>query len=251
MHCRYFPTASERRVLLIVGVCYIHLQTSSHLLIFTSSHLLIFTSSHIHIFSSSHLLIFTSSHLIIFSSYIFRSSHLLIFTYSHILILHLTSSDLLIFISSHLLILHLHIVFIFSIFTSSHPLILHLSSSDLLIFTSSLLIFTSSLSCPLALLPACHLLAPSFLFLTFKARGSAKEAPRNATLSHATMSDRQKLRLKRDFEALCASFVVRSSTGEVLCASFVVRSSTGKYFVQALQYEVVLGSTLCKLCSTK
>ena len=25
----------------------------------------------------------------------------------------------------------------------------------------------------------------------------------------------------------------------------------GKCFVQALQYEVVLGSTLCKLCSTK
>ena len=39
-----FPRASERRVLLIVGVYY------------TSSHLHIFTSSHLHIFTSSHLL---------------------------------------------------------------------------------------------------------------------------------------------------------------------------------------------------
>jgi len=37
----------------------------------------------------------------------------------------------------------------------------------------------------------------------------------------------------------------------VLCASFAVQSSTGKYSVQALQYKVVLGSALCKLCSTK
>ena len=37
---------------------------------------------------------------------------------------------------------------------------------------------------------------------------------------------------------------------ERLCASFVVQSSTGKDFVQALQYEVVLASTLFKLCST-
>ena len=77
----FFARASERRVLLIVGVCYIHLQTSSnifssshlqflssHLLIFSSSHLLIFTSSHLHIVSSSHVLIFSSSHL--------HSSHL-------------------------------------------------------------------------------------------------------------------------------------------------------------------------------
>ena len=39
--------------------------------------------------------------------------------------------------------------------------------------------------------------------------------------------------------------------GSSLYASFVVRSSTGQYLVQGLQYEVVLGSTLCKLCSTK
>ena len=34
-----------------------------------------------------------------------------------------------------------------------------------------------------------------------------------------------------------------------MCASVVIQSSTGKYFVEALWYEVVLGSTLCKLCS--
>ena len=80
-----FTSASERRVLPIVGVC----KTSSHLHIFSSLHLLIFTSSHPHIFSSSShlLLIFSSSphpHLLIFSS----SSHLHIFSSS------LTSSPL-------------------------------------------------------------------------------------------------------------------------------------------------------------
>ena len=89
----FFPRASGRRVLPIVGVC----KTSSHLLIFISSHphifssshlLLIFSSSHPHIFSSSHLLlIFSSSHLLIFTS-----SHLHIFSSSHLLIL--TSSPL-------------------------------------------------------------------------------------------------------------------------------------------------------------
>ena len=59
----FFPRASERRVLPIVGVC----KTSSHLHIF-SSHLLIFTSSHLHIFSSSHLLILTSSPLTLLPS---------------------------------------------------------------------------------------------------------------------------------------------------------------------------------------
>ena len=66
---KFFPRASERSVLLIVGVCYtssyLHIFIS-HLLIFTSR-LHIFTSSHLHIFASSHLHIFTSSH-IIFSS---------------------------------------------------------------------------------------------------------------------------------------------------------------------------------------
>ena len=37
----------------------------------------------------------------------------------------------------------------------------------------------------------------------------------------------------------------------MLCASLGVGSSTGKYFVPALLYEVVLGSTLRKLCNTK
>ena len=142
----FFPRASERRVLPIVGVClssshlliltfsHLHIFSSSHLLIFTfsyhltSSHPLIFTSSHLHIFSSSHLLIFTSSHL-----HIFSSSHLLIFTSSH---LHICSS-------SHLLILtssHLHIL------TSSHLLLLPYCP---LALTSSRLLLLSS--CPLAL----------------------------------------------------------------------------------------------------
>ena len=130
----FFPRASERRVLPIVGVCL----SSSHLLIFTSSH---FTSSHLHIFSlhifsSSHLLIFTSSHL-----HIFSSSHLLIFTSAHLHIC--SSSHLLIFTSAHL-----HIC------SSSHLLIL--TSSHLHIFTSSHLHIFSS--CPLGLLPSCPLL---------------------------------------------------------------------------------------------
>ena len=93
----FFPRASERRVLPIVGVCI----SSSHLHTFSSSrllsHLLVFTSSHLHTFSSSHLLIFTSAHLHICSSshlLIFTSVHLHIFTYSHLhfLSLALTSS---------------------------------------------------------------------------------------------------------------------------------------------------------------
>ena len=128
----FFPRASERRVLPIVGVC----KTSSHLHIFSSSHLLIFTSFHLHIFSSSHLLIFTSSHL-----HIFSSSHLLIFTSSH---LH-------IFSSSHSS--HLHIF-------SSCPLAL-LPSCPLALLPS----------CPLALLPSCPLAllpSPSFLFISWR-----------------------------------------------------------------------------------
>ena len=82
----FFPRASERRVLPIVGVCISssHLHTFSHT--FSSSHLLVFKPSHLHICSSSHLLIFTSAHL--------TSSHLHIFTYSHLhfLSLALTSS---------------------------------------------------------------------------------------------------------------------------------------------------------------
>ena len=60
----FFPRASERRVLPIVGVC----QTFSHRHIFSSSHPHIFTSSHLHILTSSHLVIFTSAHLLLFTS---------------------------------------------------------------------------------------------------------------------------------------------------------------------------------------
>ena len=182
---KFFPRASERRVLPIVGVC----KTSSHLHIFSSSHPHIFTSSHLHIFLSSHLHIFTSSHLHIFTSshlHIFSCSHLLIFTSSHLRIC--SSSHLLIFTSSHLHIFtssHLHI---FSsshllIFTSSH---LHIcSSSHLLMLTSSHLHIFSS--CPLALsfFSISHLKA--------RGRGSANETARNATLSHEMRFDRQKL----------------------------------------------------------
>ena len=53
-----FLRASERRVLLKVGVCYISLH--AHIfIIFSSSHLHIFTSSHLHIFTHLH----TSSHI--------------------------------------------------------------------------------------------------------------------------------------------------------------------------------------------
>ena len=124
----FFPRASERRVLPIVGVC----QTFSHRHIFSSSHPHIFTSSHLHILTSSHLLIFKSSHPQILTSshpHIFAPSHLHIFSSSH---LHITSSHPLIFTSSHL-----------HIFTSSH---LHiLTSSHLHI-----------LSCPLCSLALLH-----------------------------------------------------------------------------------------------
>ena len=158
----FFPRASERRVLPIVGVC----KTSSHLHIFSSSPLLIFTSSHIfsHLLTSSHIFphlhIFSSSHLLISHLLlIFSSSHLLISSSSHLLILtsspHLlifTSSHLHIFSSSHLLTsshIFSHLLTSSHIFTSSHLHIFsssHLTSSPhLLIFTSShLLIFTSS-----------------------------------------------------------------------------------------------------------
>ena len=161
--------------------------TSSHLHIFspshlTSSHLLIFTSSHLLIFSSSHLLIFTPSHPHIFSPSHLASSHLLIFPSSHLLIF--SSSHLLIFTTLHLLIftfsyLHIFTSFHLLIFTSFH---LHtFLSSHLLIFTSSYLLSLALLpSCPLALLPSCPLL---LFYFSLKARGSANEAPRNATPS--------------------------------------------------------------------
>ena len=189
----FFPRASERRVLPIVGVCKtssnLHIFSSSHLILFTSSdlhifsssHLLIFTSSHPHIFSSSHLLIFTSSHLLIL-----RSSHLLIFTSSHILIcssshLHiLTSSHLLIFISAHPHIFsssHLHMCSSshLHIFTSAHPHIFsfsHLTSSHPHIFTSS----------PLALLPShLHIFSSCPLLLFYFSLEGAGQCQRDGT----------------------------------------------------------------------
>ena len=197
----FFPRASERRVLPIVGVCktssHLHIFSSSHLLIFTSSHPHIFSSSsHLHIFSSSHLLIFTSSHLHIFSSshlLIFTSSHLHIFSSSHLLTLtsspHLlifssSSHLLLIFSSSHLLIFtssHLHIFSHLLIFTSSH-IFSHLPTSSH-IFSSSHLLISH-----LLLLPSCP------LALSFFSRSLLKAGARNATLSHETRFDRQKLR---------------------------------------------------------
>ena len=195
-HCHllsFFPRASERRVLPIVGVCisssHLHIFSSSHLLIFISSHLL---TSHLHIFSSSHLLIFTSSHLHIFSSSHLLTSHLLIFTSSHLHIF--SSSHLHIFTSSHLHIFKSSQLLIFTsshllIFISSHPHIF--TSSHPHIFTSSHLHIFSS--CPLALLPSCSLLL--FYFSSEGGgRGSANETARNATFSHETRFDRQKLR---------------------------------------------------------
>ena len=77
------------------------------------------------------------------------------------------------------------------ILTSSHPHIF--TSSHLHIFTSSHL---HILSCSLALLPSCSLALSFFLrfYFSLKARGSANETARNATLLHETSFDRQKLR---------------------------------------------------------
>ena len=180
LHDSFFPRASERRVLPIVGVC----KTSSHLLIFTPSHLHIFSSSHLLIFSSSHLLIifsssshlqiFSSSHLHIFShllssslifSHLLTSSHIFshLLTSSHIFSHLLTSSHIFSHLptSSHIFSHLLSSSHIFShLLTSSH-IFSHLHShlhSHLLIFSSH--IFSS---CPLALLPC-----PSFLFLFWR-----------------------------------------------------------------------------------
>ena len=222
----FFPRASERRVLPIVGVC----KTSSHLHI-SSSHPLIFTSAHLHILSSSHPLIFTSAHL-----HTFPSSHLLIFTPSHHIcssshLLIFTSSYLHIFSSSHLLIFtsaHLHIcssshLFIFTsahlhICSSSHLLIftpahLHIcSSSHLLIFTPShLLIFTSAhlhicSSSHLLMFTSAHLhiflsshlltfsLMPSFYLSLLRPRVVPAASHETSTLSQEMRVDRQKLR---------------------------------------------------------
>ena len=222
----FFLRASERRVLLIAGVCqtfsHLHIFTS-HLHILSSSHLQhIFSSSHLHILTFSHLHILTSSHLLIFTPHlhILSSSHLQhIFSSSHPHIL--TSSHLHTFSSSHLLIFttHLHtfssshlLIFTSShphIFTSSHPHIftsshLHIFSSSHHIFITSshLHIFTSShlhiFTFSLALLLSCPLLFPSFLFLSysislFYGAGQCQPDGRKRNPSHETRFDRQKL----------------------------------------------------------
>ena len=178
-HPHIFTSSSSH---LLISSSHLHIFSSSHLHIFTSSHLLIFSSSHLHTFSSSHLLIFSSSHLLIFSSshlHIFSSSHLLIFSSSHLLIF--TSAHLLTFLSSHL-----HIF----------------SSSRLHIFISSHSLLPS---CSLALWLSCPLALSFFSISLLKARGSANETARNATLSHETRFDRQKLRLNCDFSGPIAT----------------------------------------------
>ena len=177
-YCFYFfPRASERRVLPIVGVCktssHLHIFSSSHLLlIFSSSHLLIFTSSHLHIFTSSHPHIFSSSHLLL----IFSSSHLLIFSSSHLL--H-------IFSSSHLLLIFSSSAYLLLIFSSSHLLIF--TSSHLHIFSSSHLLTSSHIfsylltSSPLALLPSCPLALSFFSISLLKAGAGAVPTRRHET----------------------------------------------------------------------
>ena len=158
----FFPRASERRVLPIVGVCI----SSSHLHTFSSSHLLIFTPSHLHICSSSHLLIITPSHL-----HTFSSSHLLIFTSAH----HICSSHLLIFTPSHL---HICSSSHLLIFTSAH---LHICSS------SHLHIFSLSFLSPFSL--------SRLLYLSlFRPRVVPAVSHETSTLSHQIRVDRQKLR---------------------------------------------------------
>ena len=157
----FFPRASERRVLPIVGVCISssHLHTFSHT--FSSSHLLIFTPSHLHICSSSHLLIFTSAHL-----HIFSSSHLLIFTSSH--------THIFTFSLSHS---HLHIL------TSSLSLSISLSLS--LLFPLSFL--SLSFLSPFSL--------SRLLYLSlFRPRVVPAGSHETSTLSHEMRVDRQKLK---------------------------------------------------------
>ena len=103
-HEWFFLRASDRRVLLIVGVCY----TSSHIhiFIFTSTQIIL-KSSHLHIFIfTSTQIILKSSHFhILTSAHLHTSSH--IFTHLLLLALFFTSSHRHIFTSSHFLSLSL------------------------------------------------------------------------------------------------------------------------------------------------
>ena len=186
----FFPRASERRVLPIVGVCI----SPSHLHTFSSSHLLIFTSAHLHIFShicsSSHLLIFTSS-LTSAHLHICSSSYLLSHLLSHLL----SSAHLSSYLLSHLLIFtsaHLHIFsHIFSHICSSSHLLSHL-----LIFTSAHLHTFSHIFSPSHLLSFLSPFSLSrLLYLSLFRPSSVVPAASHetATLSHEMRVDRQKL----------------------------------------------------------
>ena len=219
---------------------------SSHLLIFTSSHIfphpLIFshllTSSHLLILSHLHIfshLLTSSSHIFTSSSHIFTSSPLL--TSSHLL----KFSHLLIFASSH-------------IFTSSR---LHIFSSSHLFIFSHLVIFSHLLS--LALLPSCPLALFSLLLFYFslKARGSANEAPRNATLSHETTFDRQKLRKNCIFNVRSQPFRTKWSSIVKNCDKITILGFCCNPFapneVRSAKTEIKLRfwSAFCKLSCTK
>ena len=52
-------------------------------------------------------------------------------------------------------------------------------------------------------------------------------------------------------EVWCVRCEVWSLKCEVWSVESGVRSNTGKCLLQAVQYKVVLGSALCKICSTK
>ena len=263
--CFFFPRASERRVLPIVGVC----KTSSHLHI-SSSHPLIFTSAHLHILSSSHPLIFTSAHLHTFPSshlliftpsrlHIFSSSHLLIFTSAHLHIC--SSSHLLIFASSYL---HICSSSHLLIFTSAH---LHIcSSSHLPIFTSSqlhicssshLLIFTSAhlhicSSSHLLIFTPAHLLSHAF-FLSFslKAEGGAGGESRNAN-PFARNEDRSaktevKLRFDLPWSNPFARNEGRSAKTEVKLRFYLPRSNPfARNEGRSAKTEVKLRFYLCR-----
>ena len=166
----FFPRASERRVLPIVGVCI----SSSHLHTFSSSHLLIFTPSHLHTFSSSHLLIFTSAHL-----HICSSSHLLIFTSAH---LHICSSS------------HLHIL------TSSLPL----SRTHIFTYTHLLSPSLSLSFLSLSFLSPFSLSRLLYLSL-FRPRVVPAGSHETSTLSHEMRVDRQKLKKNCDFTCPAAT----------------------------------------------
>ena len=55
---------------------------------------------------------------------------------------------------------------------------------------------------------------------------------------------------RRVYKESCKTSPFRRFSSRLSC-QFVAQSSTGKCFVQAFEYKVVLGSALCKLCSTK